>query len=135
MELFSLKIKNKIDLFMTQFDFKSFLRLWVRSVQASPNFVRSFTNSWVLSPNYPNVYMKYIQGIFNPINLCFSLILNLPLDSSPCFNTKNNEFQKKTFSSIVFGDDFTSTGTTWMYHDFFYVLRSKFQSKEVNIML
>lgn len=125
----------KFDLVMTQVDFKLFLRLWVWLIQASPNSIRCFTNPWVFSPNSPNIYRQSIQGNFNPINHFFRLILNLPLDSSLCFNMKNNEFQKKTCSNLVFGDDFTSTRTKWMYHDFFYVLRLKFQSKKVNIML
>ena len=45
-------------------------------------------------------------------NLFFNLILNLPLDSSPCFDIKINEFHKKTFSNLVFGDEFSSTVTT-----------------------
>ena len=97
---------------MTQVDFKLFLTLRVQAIQASPNFVRYFINSWVLYQIYPNLYRKDIEGIFNPTNLFFSLILNLPLDSSPCFNVENNDFHNKTFSSLVFGDDFTSTGTT-----------------------
>ena len=121
-------------LFMNQSDFMLFLGLWFWSIQALPNFARSFPNFGILFPNSPNVYKKAIQGIFNSRNLFFSLTLNLPLDSSPCFNTENNEFHKKTLSNLVFGDDFTSTRTTWMYHDLFYVLISKFQSKEVNIM-
>ena len=132
--IFSIKTQ-KCDLFMTQVDFMFFLRLWVRSIQALPNPVTSFTDFVVLSPNSPNIYRKYIHGIVNPRNIFFSLILNLPLDSSPCFNTKNNKFLKKTFSNLVFGDDFTSTRKTWTYRDLFYVLRSNFQSKEVNIML
>ena len=48
---------------------------------------------------------------------------------------KTMSFIRKLFSNLIFGDDFTSTGSIWMYHDFFYVLRSKLQSKEVKIML
>ena len=97
---------------MTQVDFNLFLRLCIRSIQDLPNPVRSFPNLGVLSPSSPNIYRKYIQVISNLINLFFSIILNLPLDSSPCFNTENNEFHKKTFSNLVFGDDFTSIITT-----------------------
>ena len=122
-------------LFMTQVDFMLFLRLWVRSIQALPNLVRSFPNPRFLSQNSPNIYMKSIQGIFNLRNIFFNLILNPPLDSSACFNMKNNEFHRKTFSNLVFGDDFTFARTKWKYHDFFYVLISKFQSMEFKIML
>ena len=93
-----------------------------------------FHQFWGFVPKLSYVYRKYIQGIFNPRNLFFSLFLNLPLNSSPCFNMKNNEFHKKTCSNLVFGDDFTSAGTKWVYHNFFYVLRLKCQSKEVKIM-
>lgn len=115
--------------------FQAFFRLWVSLIQASPNYVRSFTNCWVLSPNSPNVYRKSIKDNLNPINLSLSLILNLPLDQSPCFNTENNKSHKKTSSNLIFGYDFDSTGTIWMYHDFVNVLETKFKSKEVNIML
>ena len=37
--------------------------------------------------------------------------MNLPIDSSPCFYKENIVFYKKTFSNLVFGDDFASTGT------------------------
>ena len=87
---------------MTRVDFNLFLKLWVWSIQASPNSVKSFTNSWVLSPNYPNVYRQAIQDIFNLRNIFFSLILNLSLDSSPCFTRKKWSVLMKTFSNLVF---------------------------------
>ena len=49
--------------------------------------------------------------------------------------TKNNVFHKKKKIDLVFGEDFPFIVTIWMYHDLFYVLGTKFQSKEVNIML
>ena len=61
--------------------------------------------------------------------------MNLPLDSSPCFNMKINEFHKKTFSNLVFGDEFDLTITIGMYNDLFHFLETKFQSKEIKIML
>ena len=120
---------------MNQVDFMLFLRLRVRSIQSLPNPVRYFPNSGILSPNSPHVYKKYFQIIFNARNIFFSLIFNLPLDSSPCFNMKINEFHKKAFSNLVFGDDFASTVTIWMYHDLFNILETKFQSEKVNSML
>ena len=115
---------------MTKVDVMLFLKVWVWLMQALPNHVRSFTNSWVLSPKYPNVYRKYIQGIFNSWNLYFNLILNLPLNSSPCFNMKINEFHNKTFSNLVFGDDFDPNMTIGMYHDLFHVLETKFNPRK-----
>ena len=47
---------------MTRVDFKLFLTLWVWSIQASPNSIRCFTNSWVLTPNSPNLYRLVSQG-------------------------------------------------------------------------
>jgi hypothetical protein len=63
------------------------------------------------------------------------LIKNLPIDTSPHFNTENNVFYKKFFSNLAFGDDFACTKIIWMYHDLFYVLVTKLKSKEVSIML
>ena len=120
--------------FMTQVDFMLFLKLWVRSIQALPNPVRWFPNSGILFLNSPNMYRKSIQGIYNMRNIFFSLIVNLPLDSSPCFNMKINEFHKIFFSNLVFGDEFASSITIWMYHDFLHVLETKFKSKEVKNM-
>ena len=125
---------SQIYLFMTQVDFMLFLKLWVWSIQTLPNPVRCFPNPGILFPNSPNIYRQDIHSIFNPTNLFFSLILNLPLDSSPCFNMKINEFHKKSFSNLVFGDDFDSTRTIWMYHDLFHVLYRKNQSKEGKMM-
>ena len=122
MALFSKETPHKVVFFMTQVDFMFFLRLWVWSIQALPNPIRCFPNPWILFPNSPNMYRKYIQGIYNLTNLFFRLILNLPLDSSPCFNMKINEFHKKTFSKLVFGYNFASTIKIWMYHDLFHVL-------------
>lgn len=48
---------------------------------------------------------------------------------------ENNEFHKKTFSNLDFGDDFVSNGTILISHDFFHVLGTKFQSKEGTIMI
>ena len=48
---------------------------------------------------------------------------------------KTNEFHKKTFSNLVFGDDFASTLTILIYHDFFHALEKKFKSKEVKYVL
>ena len=87
----------QVYLIMTQVDFKLFLRLWVQSIQASPNYVRYFSNSWVLSPNYPNVYRKAIQGFYNSTKKKFSLILNLPLDSPPWFTRKIKCFNENLF--------------------------------------
>ena len=81
------------------------------------------------------MYRKANKAIYNLKNHIFSLILNLPLDSSPCSNMKTNEFHKRSFSNLVFGDEFASTETIWMYHDLFHVLETKFKSKEVKNML
>ena len=75
---------------------------------------------------------KIIENIRNHF---FSLILNLPIDSSPQFSRKNNEFHKKFFSNIVIGDDINPTMTIGIYYELFHVLQTKFHSKEVNIML
>jgi hypothetical protein len=120
---------------MTQVDFMLFLKLRVWSIQAPPNHVRCFPNPRILFLFYPNIYMKSNQIILNLRNHFFSLILNLTLDSSPCFNMKIIEFHKKTFSNLVFGDEFDYNITIGMYHDLFNVLETKFQSKEINIML
>ena len=48
---------------------------------------------------------------------------------------KINEFHKKTFSNVAFGDDFASTVKICMYLDSFHVLETKFKSKEVKNML
>ena len=96
---------------MTQVDFKLSLDFESGRFKLLPILLDP-SNCWVLFPNSPNVYRKATWVIFNPRNHFFSLILNLPLDSSPCFNVENNEFHKKTFSNLVFGDDFTYTGTT-----------------------
>ena len=115
------------DLFMIQIDFRLFLRFWVRLIQALPNSVKPFPNYWVLFPNFLNVYMESIQGNFNPINLSFSLILNLPLDSSSCFFEENKVFYKKHFSNLVFGDDFAFNWIRWMYYHLFNVSGGKWQ--------
>ena len=120
---------------MTQVGFISFLGLRVQSIQALPNPIRCFPNSRILFLNSPNMYRKDNKIIYNPKNHISNLILNLPLDSSPCFNMKINEFHKKTFSNLVFGYYFTYTITIWMYHDFFHVLETKFKSKEVKNMI
>ena len=81
------------------------------------------------------MYNKYNKIIFNPKNHFFNLFMNLLLDSSPCFNKKIKEFHKKTFSNLVYGDGFASIVTIGMYYDLFHVLETKFQSKEVKMML
>ena len=47
--------------------------------------------------------------------------MNLPLDSSPCFYKENRVFSKKTFSNLVFGDDFAFNGIRLMSHHLFHV--------------
>ena len=71
---------------------------------------------------------------FNPRNHFFSLILNLPIDSSPLFSNKNS-VSMKNFFKLSFGYEFDPTMIVGMYHDFFHVLETKFQSKEVKMML
>ena len=109
-------------LFMTQVDFMLFLRLWVWLIQALPNHVWCFPNSKILFLKYSTMYVQSNKIIYNRKNHMFSLILNLTLDSSPCSNMKTNEFQKKTFWNVVFGYDFASNETIWIYHDLFYIL-------------
>ena len=75
---------------MTQLDFMLFLRFRVQSIQALPNPVICFPNYEILFLITPNMNGKDSKIIYNPINHFSNLILNLPLDSSPCFNMKNN---------------------------------------------
>jgi hypothetical protein len=121
--IFSIQTQ-KSDLFMTQVDFMLFLRLWIWLIQALPNLVRCFPNLGILFPNSPNMYRKYNKCIYNMINNIFSLILNLLIDSSPWFSRKNIVFQCKTFSNLVFRDDFSFDGTIWLSYDFIFVWRA-----------
>ena len=114
---------SKSVLFMTQVDFMPFLRLWVWSIQALPNHVRCFPNYGILFLISSNMYSKDNKSIYNPRNYIFSLILNLLIDSSPWFSRKNKVFQCKTFSNLVFGDDFTFYGARWLSYDFLFVSR------------
>ena len=77
------------DLFMTQVDFMLFLKLWVWSIQALPNPVWYFPNYGTLFLKPSNIYRKDNKSIYNLISHIFSLILNLPIDSSPWFSKKN----------------------------------------------
>ena len=120
--IISLGNTPQIYLFMTQGDFMLFLRLWVRSIQALCNPIRCFPNDGILFLISPNLYRKYNKRIFNPRNHFFSLIFNPPIDSSPWISRKNNEFHKKTFSNLVFGDEFDPTMPIGMCHDLFHVL-------------
>ena len=120
--LISSRNTPKIDLFMTQVDFMLFLRFSVRSIQALPNPVRCFPNSKILFLIPPNMYRKDNKIIYNPRNHIFSLILYLPIDSSPWFSKKNKVFQSKTFSNLVFGDDFFY-GARWLCYDSLFVSR------------
>ena len=114
---------------MFQVYFKPLPRFWVRSIQGLPNSIKPFLIFWILFPNSPNIHRLTIHDIFNPRKLIVCLIMNLPINSSPSFYKENKVFYKKTFSKLVFGDDFASIGIIWMYHDFFYVLGTKFKLK------
>ena len=79
-------------LFMTQMDFFLFLRFWVQSIQALPNLVICFPNSGILFLITPNMNRKDNKIIYNPRNHIFSLILYVPIDSSPWLSKKNKVF-------------------------------------------
>ena len=100
------------DLFMIQVKKMFFLESWVRTIQAPPNSVWWPPNSWSLTLFPPNMYGKPIKVFLNKINHFFSLFMNLLL----------KQFHKKTFSNLVFGDEFDSNMTIGMYHDLFHVL-------------
>lgn len=106
---------------MTQVDLMLFLRLWVQSIQSLPNPVTCFPNSRILFQIPPDMYSQDKKIILNPINHIFSLIFHLSIDSSPWFLRKNKVFQCKTFSNLVFGDDFAFDGTRWLSYDFIFV--------------
>ena len=106
---------------MTQVDFMLFLRFWVRSIQALPNPVRCFPNSGILFLINPNVYKKVNKKDYNRSNPIFSLIFYLPIDSSPWFSKKNKVFQSKTFSNLVFGNDFAFYGDRWLSYDSLFI--------------
>ena len=113
----------KNDLFMTQVDFMLFFRFWVWSIQALPNLVRCFPNFGIMFLTPTNVCGKDKKRIHNPINYIFSLIRNLPIDSSPWYSRKNNVFQCKTFSNLVFGDDFAFYWDGWFSYESLFVSR------------
>ena len=112
-----------------------FLKVWVQSIQALPNPIKCFPNYGFLFLITPNMCGKSKKNIHNPRKHILGLILNLPIHSSPRFLKKNNKFHKWTFSNLVFGDEFASNETIGMYYDFFHVLETKFQSKEVKMIL
>ena len=95
---------------MTQVDFMFFLRLWVWSIQALPNPVRCFPNSGILFLITQNIYRKANKIILNLRNHLFSLILNLPIDSSPWFSRKSNKFHKKKFSKFFVSNQISGEG-------------------------
>ena len=64
-----------------------------------------------------------IQGI-----ILFNLILYLPINSSPWFSKKNKVLQSKTFSNLVFGDDFYFDRDIWLYYDFLFILGEIFHT-------
>ena len=133
-DIISSRNTPQCDLFMTQVDFMFFLGFWVQTIQALLNPGGCFPNSRILFLIPPNVCGKAKKRIQNTRNHILSLIFHLPIDSSPWFSRKNKVFESKTFSNLVFGDEFVSNLTIWIYHDLFHVLETKFQSQEVRMM-
>ena len=116
------------------FNFISNLSQGFQSGRFRLDSVKPFLIFCVLSPNSPNIHSKDIQGIFNTINLSLSLIMNLPLDSSPCFYKENWVFSKKKFSSLVFRDDFSFNGIRRMSNDLFCFWAEKWHQNILRIM-
>ena len=85
---------SQTDLFMFEVRFIHFLKFWAEQIQALPNSVRWLPNSGILFPTSPNMYGKPIKRIQNSRKNFYSLILHLPVDSSPWVTRKNNEFHK-----------------------------------------
>ena len=90
----SSRILSQSDLFMTQVDYMLFLKFWVRSIQTLPNSVRWLPNFGILFLTPPNMSGKAIKSIHNSTNNFYSLILHLPVDSSPWVTRKNIEFHE-----------------------------------------
>ena len=112
---------------MIQVNFKPLLRFWVRLIQALPNSVKPFLIFWVLFPNSPNIHRIIYLGNFKSNKCFFMSYYESPNWLISMFYKENRVFNKKTFSNLVSGDDFTSTRTIWMYHDHFLCFRNKIE--------
>ena len=80
---------SQSDLFMTQVDYMHFLKFWVQSIQALPNSIWWLPNFGILFPTPPNMSGKHRKKLHHIINHFLSLILHLPIDSTPWFSMKN----------------------------------------------
>ena len=98
-----------------------FLRFWVQTIRTLLNLVKCFPNYGILFLITPNMCRKDKKGIHNPRKHIISLILYLPIDSSPWFSKKNKVFQIKTFSNLVFGDDFDFDRSRWLSYESLFV--------------